>query len=123
MSGGASLGALGQAAASAAWRDLVASGQLPRMYRYIVEAIGIRGPMTGTECYADIEARHGIKLNYNTRTRFGELRDKGVLREAGLRVCRITGRSVIVWDLGDGVPPEKKRERCPTCGQTRSVAP
>jgi len=55
----------------------------------------------------------------NLRTRFTELRDRGLVREVGERPCRITGRTCITWEI---VPPdqyvgETTVHRCPQCNQ------
>jgi hypothetical protein len=114
---GDALGELGRAAAAESYRRLLAGRSLPRMHRLIVESIATHGPMTGTECYRAIERDHGIDLNYNTRTRFGELRELGLLREDGLRLCTITHRRVIVWAIGDGEPTEPAPPTCEGCGR------
>lgn len=114
---GKSTEGLGRIAATESWHKIKADGVPSRMHGLILEAIRKHGPMTGTECYRAIERDHGLKLNYNTRTRFGELRDAGLLDEAGLRHCTVTGKRVIVWKRGSG-KPQAPVERCESCGQT-----
>jgi hypothetical protein len=119
VAGDQGVGPLGRAAATESLRQVRAGGQLSRMYRLILDAIATHGPMTGTECYRAIETDQGVRLNYNTRTRFGELRAMGLLREEGLRLCTITHRRVIVWALGDGTAAEddEPAAKCEACGR------
>ena len=39
-----------------------------------------------------------------SRARFTELRELGVIYEKGVRKCRITGKNVIEWDLTNRLP-------------------
>jgi len=115
---GAEMRQLGRAAAVESYRLTRESGQLSRMHRLIWDAIAAHGPMTGTETYQAIERDHDLALHGNTRTRFGEMRDRGLLVEAGLRSCSVTGRRAIVWALGEGEPVERpERPRCEACGR------
>jgi hypothetical protein len=47
------------------------------------------------------------------RARFTELRELGVLNEVGERLCKVSGRMCIVWDVTDALPisdlPKKKK--------------
>jgi hypothetical protein len=52
-----------------------------------------------------------------SRARFTELRELGVIYERGTRKCKVTGRNVIEWDLTDNLPKDiepksnRKKER------------
>lgn len=80
-----------------AYEEIKANGLLSkarwRIYRVLCE----QGPMTASELFNYLETREGVKVNWNTRTRFTELRDLGVIAELEERKCRITGQRVIVW--------------------------
>jgi hypothetical protein len=59
-----------------------------------------------------------VKMNYTyAHQRLSEMRELGVIYEKGSRVCRITGRQSIVWDLTDSLPkdvsnkPSRKQQR------------
>jgi hypothetical protein len=39
-----------------------------------------------------------------SRARFTELRELGVIYEKGIKKCSVTGRNVIEWDLTDRLP-------------------
>jgi len=44
-----------------------------------------------------------------SRARFTELRELGVIYEKGEKQCSITGRNVIEWDLTDRLPVNLKK--------------
>ena len=97
-----------------AYEFVQSSGAVGRQQRRIYNELYEHGPMTATECLAAIDQemkQHiGKGLNWNTRTRFGELRDKGLIEEVGERACKITHRNVILWDVTDNFPqPLPKR--------------
>jgi hypothetical protein len=76
---------------------------------------------TASETFTYISENRGQHLRYdsNTATRFSELRNLGLIRETGTRLCRITGRKCITWTV---VPEaeyvgEAAVHRCATCGQ------
>ena len=82
---------------------------------------GPGGPPTAGEVFEYLkEQRHlGLRYDSNTNARFTELRDMGVIREAGQRPCRITGQTCITWAVvpaAEYVGPASIH-RCPTCGQ------
>ena len=76
-------------------------GSLSKMRFKVFEAICRIAPCTTREA-------HEI-MNTSTleSTRFTELRKLGVIRENGVRKCKITGRNVIEWDLTYGLPKGK----------------
>jgi hypothetical protein len=52
--------------------------------------------------------RTGLKTNQSSR--FTELRELGVIREVETRICKVTGRNAIEWDLTDRLPKSQDRE-------------
>jgi hypothetical protein len=44
------------------------------------------------------------EIRHTVSRRLPELRDKGVVRECGERICRVGGRKSIVWDVTDALP-------------------
>ncbi len=42
--------------------------------------------------------------------RLSELRDWGAIQEVGKRACKVTNRTVYVWDLTDRVPKKPKKD-------------
>jgi hypothetical protein len=83
-----------------------------------LRAIGIA---TANEVFEYLkEQRHlGLRYDSNTRARFTELRDMGVIREVGSRPCRITQQTCITWEVvpsSEYIGPAVVH-RCATCGQ------
>ena len=88
-----------------AWQQLLESGRLAGARADFYRAIAEHPRMTATELYRF----HLTGYSENTRTRFGELRDLGLIREAGSRKCTITGKTATVWEITEarevGEPP------------------
>jgi len=84
-------------------------GLLSRARFRIYECLYLHGPMTASECFA-VLAKEVPRLNWNTRTRFGELRDQGVVYEVRERPCRVTGELVIEWGVTNRLPVPLRRE-------------
>ena len=73
-------------------------GLLGKRRLQVYESIFNYAPCTASEVFND------KNLKTNQSGRFTELRDLGVIYEKGERLCRITGRNVIEWDLTDRLP-------------------
>ena len=73
-------------------------GLLSKRRLQVYESIFNYAPCTASEVFND------KNLKTNQSGRFTELRDVGVIDEKGERLCRITGRNVIEWDLTDRLP-------------------
>jgi hypothetical protein len=68
----------------------------------VYEAIFKNAPCTTNEALKDIySGSHGVG------SRTTELRDLGVIYEKSVRKCKVSGRSVIEWDLTDKLPNKK----------------
>ena len=76
---------------------------LPRQRMAIYTCLFDHGPMTITECFARL-TRSNSSLNWNTRSRFTELREQGAIYEVSERVCTVTSQTVIEWDVTADVP-------------------
>lgn len=51
--------------------------------------------------FTNTELAEYLNFPINTVTpRVGELRKLGLVRQAGIRTCKITGRTVISWEVG-----------------------
>jgi hypothetical protein len=73
-------------------------GLLSKRRLQVYESIFNYAPCTASEVFND------KNLKTNQSGRFTELRDLGVIYEKGERLCRITGRNLIEWDLTDRLP-------------------
>ncbi len=86
----------------AAYDRLVDGGVLSQRRAEVYSAVYNNGPATGSEI---CEVLTGQSSAYGIGPRFTELRDMGLLREMGERKCKVTGQTVIVWDVTDRVDP------------------
>jgi hypothetical protein len=81
-----------------AWNNLLNSGKLKGMYLKVTAALYHNGECTAREIDA-----------FNKKTglwkRTHELRDLGLIEEAGKRACNVTGEEAVTWRLPK-VPPE-----------------
>jgi hypothetical protein len=73
-------------------------GLLSKRRLQVYESIFNHAPCTASEVFND------KNLKTNQSGRFTELRDLGVIYERGERLCTVTGRNVIEWDLTDRLP-------------------
>ena len=77
-------------------------GLLSNMRFKVYEAILRKAPCTSGEAFATMTTKENQISQ--SRARFTELRELGVIYEKGEKKCSITGRNVIEWDLTDRLP-------------------
>ena len=77
-------------------------GLLSNMRFKVYEAILKKAPCTSGEAFATMTTKENQISQ--SRARFTELRELGVIYEKGEKQCTITGRNVIEWDLTDRLP-------------------
>jgi len=69
-------------------------------------------PRTANEVFNILSNKYGgLRFDSNTRARFTELREKGVIAEDGLKVCPITGRKCIAWVYTGNLPADDTRPK------------
>jgi chromosome segregation and condensation protein ScpB len=73
-------------------------GLLSNMRLKMLEAILNNAPCTASEAFKVL----GCKTNQSGR--ITELKELGVIYEVQTRICNVTGRSAIEWDLTDRLP-------------------
>ena len=83
-------------------------GLLSKMRFKVYEAIIKNAPCTSGEAFATMTTKENQISQ--SRARFTELRDLGVIYEVQNRKCTITGMSVIEWDLTDKLPLRTKKQ-------------
>jgi hypothetical protein len=93
-------------------------GLLSNMRFKVYEAILRKAPCTSGEAFATMTTKENQISQ--SRARFTELRELGVIYEKGEKKCSITGRSVIEWDLTDRLPvniknPNKTKKQKVDC--------
>ena len=84
------------------YNEIKEEGLLSKRRLQVYESIYNSAPCTASEVFKD------KNLKTNQSGRFTELRDLGVIYEKGERICSITGRNVIEWDLTDRLPVNVK---------------
>ena len=63
------------------------------------------GVQTSAEVVDRINSsKHNVNPLSQSRARFTELRDMGVVEEMGTKLCEITGNNVIAWRVTDNLP-------------------
>jgi len=103
-----------------AYNKIKTGGLLSRMRMTVLDAIYRSAPCTSGEAFASMMTSSN-QLS-QSRARFTELREWGVIEEVGERPCKISGHNAIVWDLTGELPvkPAKKLKQkvCSCCGGT-----
>jgi len=106
-----------------AWREIRDKGLLSPTRMKVLECLVHVGPMTGGELNEYLKTP-GRTPGFHKR--LPELRDAGVVREAGQRPCSVTGHSAIVWEasglLPNGKPLESPPARRPSLASLQSAA-
>lgn len=88
------------------YRQIQAQGLLSKQRFEVYEAICNSAPCTSSEA---MKGRlNSTSVLSQSRARFTELRELGVIYEKGIKKCTVTGRNVIEWDLTDRLPIDKK---------------
>ena len=83
------------------YNQIKASGLLSKRRLEVYEALLSTAPCTSSEAIRNAKTTFGV---FGVSSRFTELRDLGVIYEKDTRPCKVTGRSVIEWDLTDNLP-------------------
>ena len=84
------------------YNEIKANGLLSKKRLQVYVAILKNAPCTSGEAFATMITKENQISQ--SRARFTELRELGVIYEKGNRKCRVTGKNVIEWDLTDKLP-------------------
>jgi hypothetical protein len=88
-----------------AYRTIEENGLLSKRRFEVYDCLYYHGPMTASETFRRISGgRPNYNFDSNTRARFTELRDQGVIAEIGEKKCAVTGMTVILWDVTSELP-------------------
>jgi len=92
-----------------AYHEICDSGLLGETQKNVIQALAEKGPQTGRELDEYL-------CSPDAHKRLSELEDMGVARSAGMKICSVTEREVVVWELtGDKpTPPKSKPGDTPT---------
>lgn len=87
------------------YRQISESGLLSQRRLEVYKAICKCEPCTSGEAIKYM-SEHGIQHSHiaQSRGRFTELRDLGVIKEVGVRACAVSGRKCIVWEVTGDLP-------------------
>tara|TARA_R110002012_G_scaffold311164_3_gene520472 strand:- start:704 stop:1126 length:423 start_codon:yes stop_codon:yes gene_type:complete len=88
------------------YNEIKAKGLLSKKRLEVYKAILNNAPCTSSE--AMVGNLNSTNVLSQSRARFTELRELGVIYERRERKCRVTGRNVIEWDLTDNLPKNIK---------------
>jgi len=94
------------------YNKIKSEGLLSNMRFKVYEAILRKAPCTSGEAFATMTTKENQISQ--SRARFTELRELGVIYEVQNRKCKITGMNVIEWDLTDRLPIKIKK-----CNRTK----
>ena len=84
------------------YHQIKANGLLSKRRFEVYEAIFKNAPCTSSE--AMVGNLNSTNVLSQSRARFTELRELGVIKEIGVKECSVTGQTVIEWDLTDNLP-------------------
>lgn len=84
------------------YHQIKEEGLLSKRRMEVFKAITECAPCTSAEAMATIITKSNVLSQ--SRARFTELRNMGVIKELGERKCKITGRKVIEWDVTGDLP-------------------
>lgn len=104
-----------------AFDEIKASGLLSRLRFSVYEAIWLFGPGTSAEIILaarDARKAGGLPVRdadqlTQSRARFTELRERGVIHELPARPCGITGHKAIVWEVSAALPHKPAKRLSP----------
>lgn len=84
------------------YNQIKAEGLLTKRRFEVYEAVCNSAPCTSSE--AMISRLNSTNVLSQSRARFTELRELGVIYEKGIKKCTVSGRNAIEWDLTDKLP-------------------
>jgi len=91
------------------YNQIKAEGLLSKRRLEVYEAILKSAPCSSGEAFSKMLTSSNVISQ--SRARFTELRELGVIYEVGVKKCSITNRNVIEWDLTDNLPFELEKNK------------
>jgi len=91
------------------YNQIKAEGLLSKRRLEVYEAILKSAPCSSGEAFSKMLTSSNVISQ--SRARFTELRELGVIYEVGVKKCSITNRNVIEWDLTDNIPFELEKNK------------
>ena len=104
------------------YHQIAAEGLLSKRRFQVYDTLFNRGPLTQMETSRLIPEA----LDHSISPRFAELENLGVVKSVGERVCKITGRNVMIWDVTAHLPVKTKKTKptifkCQHCKGTGKI--
>lgn len=91
------------------YKQIAENGLLSAKRWEVYATVYNHGPMTSAEAFSKINEGNAIKNISQSRARFTELREMGLLKELGQKICSITNNNVILWDVTDSLPTKLEK--------------
>jgi hypothetical protein len=86
------------------YREIKENGLLSKRRQEVFEVLFKHGPMTSGEAFYIMNVYKPDGALTQSRARFTELRNLGVIKENGTKKCNVTGKCAIVWEVTNNVP-------------------
>lgn len=111
-----------------AYNEIKDNGLLSQRRWEVYEVLFFHGPMTANEVFNYLTRTRSSNVfrAHSTNSRFSELREMGVIKETKERICKVTGRNVIEWDVTENIPKKYRKDKlvkdtrfiCLMCGKS-----
>lgn len=101
------------------YHQIEAEGLLSELRMEVYKCLYKNGPMTQMETCRKLNNPKRQDRSYMPR--FAELTQMGVISSIGEKICRVTGRTVLVWRTTDNLPVKlvkKIKIKCEHCKGT-----
>lgn len=92
-----------------AYAQIENEGLLSQRRLEVYQALFKCGPATSAEVFKHLSDFNRRGIISQSRARFTELRELGVIDELGTRKCGVTGREAIVWGVNGKLPTERQK--------------
>lgn len=89
---------------AAVFREMEDNGLLSARRWEAYKILYEHGPLTSNEVFGYAKLHGNVNYRHNTNARMTELRELGVAAEVGVKLCSVTEREVILWDVTDQLP-------------------
>lgn len=93
-----------------AYERIQEDGLLGRLQLQVYSALYHHGPLTALEVCRQLGR---LSLQVSVSPRMCELKRRGAIEEVGERVCAVTGKTAIVWDVTGTLPTRLGKKASP----------
>lgn len=91
------------------YNTIVKNGLLSKVDELVYTTLFKQGPSTQNEIWQTEEASE--YMQHTISPAFARLKRRGVIKDIGKRVCSISNRKVLVWDVTDQLPQDTPRAK------------